>query len=148
MVQTKLDTVITALALRMHELIRQAADHGFRLTVTSGFRSWEAQDELYARGRTVRGPRVTNARGGHSWHNFRRAADVWPVSGPELVSGQWEIIGRIGESLGLEWGGRFTSIYDPCHFQLRDGLSLARARELWRSQGDPMAGSSAPESPF
>jgi D-alanyl-D-alanine carboxypeptidase len=48
------------------------------IDVSQVFRSWNAQDDLYAKGRTAPGPKVTNAPGGYSNHNFGWAADVYP----------------------------------------------------------------------
>jgi hypothetical protein len=41
-----------------------------------------------------------------------------------------EFIGKIGEELGLEWGGRFTSIMDRPHLQLTTGLPVATCLQL------------------
>ena len=51
--------------------------------VTSAYRSSAEQDKLYAQGRTTPGPRVTNARGGQSAHNFGLAIDVVLDADPE-----------------------------------------------------------------
>ena len=37
--------------------------------------------------------------------------------------------GRIGEELGLEWGGSWKQFMDRAHLQLRMGISLAEARQ-------------------
>jgi len=46
------------------------------LKLISGLRTYEEQDALYAQGRTAPGPKVTNAPGGHSNHNFGLAFDM------------------------------------------------------------------------
>ena len=40
-----------------------------------------------------------------------------------------EKCGRIAESLGLEWGGRWTSQQDTPHLQFKPGYTLAEARQ-------------------
>jgi hypothetical protein len=40
-----------------------------------GVRTFAEQDALYAQGRTRKGLRVTNAKGGQSYHNYGLAAD-------------------------------------------------------------------------
>lgn len=104
-------------------LVKQCAKEGIAIRVTSGFRSCEAQNALYAQGRTTGGAIVTNAKCGESLHNYGVAFDICfntttPYSGP------WERVGAIGESLGLEWGGRWASFPDRPHFQLMFGCTL------------------------
>ena len=53
-----------------------AEAYGYRLDITSGFRSVADQNTLYAQGRTQPGNIVTNARGGRSLHNYGLAVDV------------------------------------------------------------------------
>lgn len=48
---------------------------GHELQVTQGLRTIEEQNALYAKGRTTAGPKVTNARGGESMHNYGLAVD-------------------------------------------------------------------------
>jgi hypothetical protein len=98
---------------------------GQSLGVTDGFRSVEEQDGLYARGRTTRGPRVTNAPGGSSWHNYGVAADMafhndqgelnWEEGGNNRT--RWTRYGELAEAQGLEWGGRWTGLVDNPHVE-------------------------------
>jgi peptidoglycan L-alanyl-D-glutamate endopeptidase CwlK len=37
----------------------------------------------------------------------------------------WDQVGKLGQSLGLEWGGNWSTMPDPPHFQNRFGLTLA-----------------------
>lgn len=114
-------------------LIKRCEERGIRLLVTSTYRSWACQDALYAKGRTAPGAKVTNARGGQSWHNFRRAFDVVPLDSDGRCvwndSNLWLRIGRLGQALKLEWGGDFKTLKDKPHFQFTEGMTLADARE-------------------
>lgn len=119
-------------ASRAQRLLELAADAGIDLLVTSTYRDHEAQDALYARGRTMPGPRVTNAAGGQSYHNFRVAFDVvpmrygkpvWGTKGEDLLL--WQNIGRLGELIGLEWAGRWKHFKEFPHFQYTQGHDLA-----------------------
>lgn len=105
---------------------------GIDLRVTDGFRDYKTQDNIYAQGRTKPGAIVTNARGGYSNHNFGLAIDVVPIENGKANynTTQYPLIGRIGESVGLEWGGRWKSIIDLPHFQDLQGLSLKELRAL------------------
>lgn len=119
---------VTAKLAREH--LRRLADKGLNFKVTSARRTFQEQARLYAKGRTAPGPRVTNARAGYSWHNFGTAYDLTLFSGKNPVwdSKHYDTAGRIGEELGLEWGGRWTKLVDRPHFQRRLGLTLAAAR--------------------
>ena len=100
--------------------------------VICGTRTYQEQAELYAQGRTTQGPKVTNAKPGYSWHNFGVAWDfvVFDQNGQPLWdSPLMERCGVIGEELGLEWGGRWTSPEDRPHLHLKTGLTLAEARQ-------------------
>jgi len=109
------------------------------LRVTDGFRSVEEQDKLYAKGRTAKGSIVTKARGGYSNHNFGLAVDVVPMENGKLnwETNQWSLIGRIGESRGLEWGGRWKFLDRP-HFQNLRGRNLKQLRALPKRNGLPI----------
>lgn len=102
--------------------IALAATEGFNLRVTSGWRSFEEQEKLYAQGRTTPGKIVTNARAGESWHNWGCAFDVADrIRGYDI---DWERVGKIGERCGFEWGGRWAGFIDRPHFQLTLGYTL------------------------
>lgn len=103
---------------------------GIRVMMTDGFRSPEEQDKLYARGRTIPGRKITNARGGYSWHNFGLAADyAFIVNGKVTWNGPWQTFGRIAKECGLEWGGNFKSITDRPHVQWTQGKTLSQMRQ-------------------
>jgi peptidoglycan L-alanyl-D-glutamate endopeptidase CwlK len=40
----------------------------------------------------------------------------------------WEQLGALGESIGLEWGGNFSSLRDMPHFQYRMGKTIGQLR--------------------
>lgn len=98
---------------------------GNPVKVTDEFRSVAEQDDLYAQGRTRPGAIVTNAKGGDSFHNWRCAFDVAFVKGNGIsYDGPWEMLGKVGEAIGLEWGGRWTGFTDKPHFQFSAGYAL------------------------
>ncbi len=104
----------------------------------SGTRTYAEQDALYAKGRTVPGPVVTNAKGGHSNHNFGVAGDFGVFHGgvyldnanPALASHIHKAVAAwVKANLPkIEWGGDWTSFRDESHYQFRTGLSLAQMR--------------------
>lgn len=100
--------------------------------IVSGNRTWEEQDALYAKGRTAPGSVVTKARGGQSNHNFGIAWDLGLFKDGDYLedSPLYAKIGPVGESIGLEWGGRWKSIVDTPHYQVKTGLSTGQLRAL------------------
>lgn len=108
-------------------LVQKAAINGISIKIISGLRTYAAQDALYAKGRTAPGPKVTNARGGYSNHNFGIAFDVGVFSGANYLpnSPKYKAVGVLGMDLGLEWGGNWKSIVDQPHFQLRPAWAAA-----------------------
>jgi peptidoglycan L-alanyl-D-glutamate endopeptidase CwlK len=102
-------------------LVQKAATVGIDIKIISGFRSYAEQDALYAQGRTKAGPIVTNAKGGHSNHNFGIAFDVGVFEGDRYLgeSKKYKTVGILGMDIGLDWGGNWETIVDQPHFQLR-----------------------------
>ncbi len=105
---------------------------GIDAKVISGTRTYAEQDALYAKGRTTAGPKVTNARGGFSNHNFGIAFDIGIfVDGKYLEDGPaYRNAAVLGKSLGLSWGGDWTSFKDEPHYEYNPNLlTLAQMRE-------------------
>jgi peptidoglycan LD-endopeptidase CwlK len=111
-----------------HAHAAKCAVEGITLLIYCTWRSNEEQAELYAKGRTAPGRKVTNARPGESLHNHTAngtpaayAYDAAPLVGGKLdwqFGPEWQRMGELGESLGLEWGGRWGKLADNPHFQL------------------------------
>lgn len=86
------------------------------LKITSGRRTQEEQDKLYAQGRTTPGPIVTWTR--NSNHISGKAFDIaFSGKDPYPKNFNWEILGKLGESVGLKWGGRWKTPDNP-HFEI------------------------------
>lgn len=106
---------------------------GIELLITSTLRDGEAQDALYAQGRTAPGNIVTAARAGESFHNYGLAYDVVPVrNGKPVWDGSdplWAEVGRIGRECGLEWAGDWQHFRELAHFQYTAGLTLAQLQQ-------------------
>lgn len=118
------DTRHKAMALQL-----ACAEQGIDIIFTSTHRDHEAQDALYALGRTKPGKVVTKAKGGDSYHNWQCAFDVVPTVNGKAVwddNDLWQRIGEIGVAVGLEWGGNWTKFKDRPHFQNTRGMTLAQ----------------------
>lgn len=123
-------------------LLALAADAGLIARLVSGTRSYSEQDRLHGQGRYGNpGPRVTNARGGRSNHNFGIAWDValFDAEGSYLNGdtaeevGEYRRLGELARPLGLEWGGDWKSLPDVPHYQLRSNLSLSETRRRFEA---------------
>ncbi|MGE5454025.1 MAG: M15 family metallopeptidase [Methylocystaceae bacterium] len=129
-----LDYLHPTLKKKAEMLIEKCIDHQMPIVITETLRAESRQNDLYAQGRS--GPRkhwkrVTNARYPQSLHSWGLAFDF-----AVLVDGKvnwqrldlYDQVGHLGESLGLEWGGRWKRLADRPHFQLPgfEWLSLVR----------------------
>ena len=104
---------------------------GIDILITSTWRDNEAQNALFAQGRTKPGKKVTNAKAGQSFHNYKLAFDFVPIVNGKA---QWNDLrtfkraGEIGKRLGLEWAGDWKSFREYAHLQFTEGLTLKDLR--------------------
>lgn len=110
---------------------------GLKAKIISGSRTYAEQNKLFRQGRYNNpGPRVTNARGGRSNHNFGIAWDIgiFTTSGGYITEGAaYDHAAEAGMSERLEWGGNWTGFVDKPHYQLNLGVSLAVIRERFET---------------
>ena len=126
---------------RLIELSKKlvSACRGQELIIGIGesFRTKEEQDALYAKGRTAPGNIVTNAKGSSysSHHQWGTAFDIYRNDGKGVYTdgdGFFKKVGKIGKSIGLEWGGDWKSPVDKPHFQLPDwGSTTTRLKRMY-----------------
>lgn len=128
--------------------IKECEKQNLNVKIGECLRTVAEQDALYAQGRTKPGAIVTNAPGKSysSMHQWGVAFDFYlnmDVDGDGRMgddafndsTGLFEKAGQIAKSLGLEWGGDWTSIVDKPHIQLPDWGSTAA--ELKKQYGTP-----------
>ena len=70
-----LDLLYPPFLEKLLDAVAACEARGARYIATHGHRTYGAQMALWAQGRTVKGPRVTGAKGGQSAHNFGLAVD-------------------------------------------------------------------------
>lgn len=123
----KLEDLHPTVEKMAREFIKKCKEAGIEVLITSTLRDMESQNQLYAQGRTLPGKKVTNARGGQSFHNFGVALDFAPTKGGKI---DWNDLaafkkcGVIAESLGFEWAYRWKSFPELAHIQYCGGLTL------------------------
>lgn len=92
------------------------------LRIVQGLRTIKEQNELYAQGRTKPGKKVTNAKGGSSYHNYGLAIDLVEMKdGKANWNFRYELLKPFAKKHNLVWGGGFKSIIDKPHFELTFG---------------------------
>ena len=110
------------------EFINRCKAAGIEVLITSTYRDEESQNALYAQGRTMPGKKVTNAKAGQSFHNWKVAFDFVPILNGKAMwndDALFEKCGVIAEGVGLEWAGRWKTFKEYPHCQFTGGLSLA-----------------------
>lgn len=134
-------------AQRTDQLVEEAQAKGIQVLITSGFRSEDEQDVIYAQGRSLEGSIVTHAKGGESYHNYGLAVDfalldsggaaIWDMTydGNNNGSSDWMEVVELAKRLEFSWGGDWERFPDYPHLQMDFGLSI---RELMRGKRPPM----------
>ena len=106
---------------KIGQLIANCKKIGIEVSVVESFRTKSKQAEYFGMGK-----KYTRSSGGKSKHQYGLACDLVPiVNGAAQWDDKklWKRIGMEGEKLGLRWGGRWRSIYDPAHFEWTGGLT-------------------------
>lgn len=108
-------------------------DVGCTVQIVSGTRTYAEQDVLFAQR-----PKVTNARGGQSWHNFGLAVDLGIFRNGKYLTGNSAAEDKLYVAMAaaiktvstqIEWGGDWTGGFkDKPHYQYATGLNITQAR--------------------
>lgn len=106
-----------------------------QVRVVQGLRTIAEQNALYAQGRTTPGSKVTNAKGGQSFHNYGLAFDfALLIDGKEISwdlkkdwdgdkIADWMEVVSVFRKAGWEWGGTWKFTDNP-HFQKVFGYTV------------------------
>lgn len=124
--EAHLTSVHPVLASRVRLLAEKCAANGIPLRVTCGLRTYGEQAELYDQGRVVPGKVVTNAKPGHSAHNFGYAVDIVPgLDGfPDFrpdwdgLDLRWKQVLAMAKVCGLSEGAEWRTFPDRPHLYL------------------------------
>lgn len=125
---------------KIEELMSLCAKNGITIGIAECVRTVAEQNALYAKGRTAPGKVVTNCKGTDykSMHQWGVAFDFYlkcdankdgrvnSLDSYYDATGLFAKVGKLGQSIGLEWGGSWTSIIDKPHFQLPQWGSTAK----------------------
>ncbi len=124
-------TLLPKAQVKAREFMDLAKDFG-DVRLLSGTRTYAEQNALFAKK-----PKVTNAKGGQSNHNFGIAWDVGIFIKGKYATGATkaemkayrDLATVVKESIqGIEWGGDWKSFPDAPHYQLVTGKTTAQVR--------------------
>lgn len=124
------------LRIWLRKVAKVAGTLEYEVKLIEGTRSYARQDALYAQGRTKKGAKVTNARGGASWHNFGLAVDFGVFRGKSYVTEdeEYKVFGQLARTVpGLVWGGAWSAFKDYPHVQVGRYSSVSAARGAFES---------------
>lgn len=113
-------------AKKFSGLFTEALKRDVLLLYYSGYRNLRYQNNLYQK--YLRGEGGKAAKPGWSWHNYKRAVDVVPIT--ETGATDWEsekyyTVDALGKVYGLKWGGWG----DSPHFSDKRGETLEQLRQ-------------------
>ena len=129
----RIQSLHPAIRMQATDFIKEAnvGSSGTLIRIAQGFRTYAEQDGLYAQSRTAPGPKVTNAKGGESNHNFGLAFDIVGITGGKMdYNLNWESLSKSGKANNFDWGGDWKSFKDKPHFENMFGNSLKALRAL------------------
>lgn len=99
--QDKIALLHPSIRNEVADTIFNIGQKGVIIRIPQGFRSFEEQDALYAKGRTLPGPIVTNAKGGQSYHNYGLAIDFCLLHKDGTIS--WDMKEDMNEDHINDW---------------------------------------------
>ena len=124
--EDNLTTLIPSIQRAVREWLRDkvqpwAEREGIVVKVICGTRSFLEQDALYSQGRTTKGQKVTNVKGGGSYHNYGVAMDLglFTAQGGYITSDApyQALYAACNAPEGMTWGGQWKSLKDTPHYQ-------------------------------
>ena len=133
--ESNIITLVPKAQIEARKFLNIAKDKGKDVRIISGTRTYAEQDALYKQGRFGNpGPKVTNAKGGQSNHNFGIAWDIgifdskgkYSTNDADYIAFAAIVMPFMDT---LEWGGNWKSIKDNPHYQLKavnDDVAVVR----------------------
>jgi peptidoglycan LD-endopeptidase CwlK len=121
-----IDDLLPEVKVMIQSFIDLCRKNGIDVIITSTYRDHASQTALYNQGRTTPGKKVTNAKAGESYHNYRCAADFAPIVNGKINWNDTALFtkcGKFAEQCGLEWAGNWKSFKELAHVQYTGGLT-------------------------
>lgn len=147
----RIQTIHPDLRTELGGIYKDILERGVSIRFAQVYRTFEQQEALYAKGRTAPGNKVTNARGGQSYHNYGLAVDIVLLLPGRKVSwdrtldldgdgmSDWSEVVHVFKSYGWSWGGDWRSFKDYPHFEKSFGLKVHELKKRYEA-GDFLEG--------
>jgi peptidoglycan L-alanyl-D-glutamate endopeptidase CwlK len=127
------------LQYKIEKFLKKAKKEKFKVGISECYRTVKEQNDKYEQGRSKPGSIITNAKGStySSQHQWGVAFDIYRDDGKGTYNeaGNWfRKVAKIAKSVGLGWGGDWTSILDKPHFYLKDwGSTTTKLKQQYGS---------------
>lgn len=133
-----IQTLLPKAQIAARQFMQLASHAPFTVKLISGTRTYSEQNVLYSKR-----PKVTNAKGGQSNHNFCIAWDVgifvdgvyYTGSTAKQDKAYVELSKIIMPTMNklLTWGGNWRSIVDKPHYEITTNKSISQVRKLFEA---------------
>jgi len=115
--EKKLSSMKFEASKRVKELLETARKRWpeYKIILAETYRTQERQDKLYKKGKNTTTVRISK-------HTLGLAADIYFTDGKRILAYEeapYLELGKMGEDLGLTWGGRWKIPFDPAHYEWR-----------------------------
>jgi peptidoglycan L-alanyl-D-glutamate endopeptidase CwlK len=125
--ESNIITLLPKAQIGARNFLQQTKNNKKDVRIISGTRTYAEQDTLYKKGRfgnTL--PKVTNAKGGQSNHNFGIAWDIGLFEAGVYITDDKKYIALASSILpslsNIEWGGNWKTFKDYPHYQIKTSL--------------------------
>lgn len=122
------------------QIVKAMQDAGYPAKILFCYRSPEDQHKLYQKGRSHKGPLVTNANAWQSAHQYSEAVDIiHPSKGWEVSEEYWETLASVVRIVEEKYNvdlthGHYWKFRDSAHIELTDWKTI-KAIYAYRSEG-------------
>lgn len=112
-----------------------------KVRIAQATRTFAEQDKLY-----LQRPKVTNAKGGDSIHNYGLAVDIVLIIDGKIASwdvktdwdgdkqSDWMEVVACFKAVGWSWGGDWRTFKDMPHFEKTKGNTLAQLKAKYKAK--------------
>lgn len=124
----RIEKIHPKLRVELTTIVKELELRNVDIRIVQGLRTFKEQDDLYAQGRTTPGNKVTNAKGGESYHNYGLSVDFVLLHKDGKISwdmkedmdndkkADWMEVVEVFTKYNWSWGGLWKTPDNP-HFE-------------------------------